>query len=252
MNIYCSALPNDQDMIKALGSTAVPIPVPHGDCVFWGAADNDEIIRICVERKKIGDISACILDGRYMSQAQAAKDAGMDTLILIVEGAMRPSPEDGLVEVPIWQIDAKTLRRKQFWEPVKPAITYSRFDQYLTELSYLAGIIVKRSRDVQETASQIKALWVNFQTPPSKHNSMHQIFVAPMGIVPLTRPSLIRRVAKELDGIGWGRSGDVAGKFPSVKAMVDATEKDWMSIPGVGRLIARKTVNSLNGLPNGT
>jgi len=235
-------------MIKALGSLAVPIPIAFGDAVFWGASDTDEPIRVCIERKKIGDLAQCIITGRYLHQAQSAKGAGMDVLCLIVEGPqIRSNPDDGLLDMLIWGINPRTLKHSQIWEQVKPAITYSRFDQYLTELEYLAGVIVKRSADVKETASIIKATWDNFQVPPSKHGSLKQIFSPPPPLVPLIKPSLVQRVACELDGIGWSRSLAVAAKFGTVKALVDADVKDWMEIDGIGKKIAEKVVAVLRG-----
>ena len=247
MTIYTSNLLNDADMIKALGSIAVPLPIAVGDACFSGIGVNGDVILVAVERKKIGDMVSCILDGRYLHQAQISKELGADILCLIVEGAIRSNPDDGLLEVPVWGINPRTMRRAQLWEPVKPTISYSRFDQYLTELDYLANIIVKRSADVRETASIIKALWDNFQTAPDKHNSLHQIFSAPPPRVFLTRPSLVRRVAKEISGIGWERSAAVADEFPTVRAMVDAGVKDWESIEGIGKKTAQKAVRDLNG-----
>jgi len=248
MNVYCSNLPNDQDLIRTLGSMAVPIPIAFGDCVFWGVGDDDEVIRVCIERKKAGEFASCIRTGRYLHQAHLAKQAGMDVLCLIVEGQTRASPDDGLLEVPVWQpfiTRNGEQRRKQIWEPVKPATAYSRFDQYLTELAYLANIIVKRSSDVRETASIIKALWDNFQTPPGKHVSLRYIYSQPPPRVQLVRPSLARRVASELDGIGWEKSGVVARHFGSVRAMVEADSKEWASLDGIGKRTAESIVREL-------
>jgi len=231
---------------------AVSIPLPHADILFFGVNDAREPIRIGIERKKLGDMVNSILGGRYLHQVQAAKEMGVDVLVLVVEvERMRPSPEDGLIEVPVWRSvmvpGSLKPKTKQVWEPLKPSISYSRFDQYLTELDYLAGIIVKRSVDVRETAAIVKALWLNFQTPPSKHQSLHSIYTAPSDKVLLRKPGLVQRVAKEIDGIGWERSADVARKFPTVKSMVDADAKDWLEIDGIGKITAQKAVSSLNG-----
>jgi ERCC4-type nuclease len=126
-------------------------------------------------------------------------------------------------------------------------MTYSRFDQYLTELDYLAGIIVKRSRDVRETAAIIKALWTNFQSPPDEHNSLHQIYSQPVSGVLLTKPGLVRRVSKEFDGIGWKRSRDVAEMFKSVQEMANAPASVWMTIEGIGKKTAEKVVEQIKG-----
>jgi ERCC4-type nuclease len=232
-------------MIRALGSIAVPLPQFFTDACFSGIGHNSQSVLIAVERKKLGDLCSCILNGRFLFQMQGCKEAGADVLCLIVEGECRPSPDDGLLEVPVWR--AFQQKRKQVWEPVKPTMTYSRFCQYLVELEYLAGILVFRSRDVQETAAIIKSLWDNFQTLPDDHNSLHQIFHTPMPTVPLMRPSLVRRVASELPGVGWTRSKVVAERFLTVRAMTEASEKEWASLEGIGKVTARKVVQALGG-----
>jgi ERCC4-type nuclease len=234
--IYCSSLPNDEDMIKALGSMAVPMPSLFTDCCFSGSGDNSIPILIAVERKKISDIVSCIITGRFMSQFQVCKEMGCTVMVIIVEGDCRPSPTDGLLEVPGWD----PIKCKKGWIVTSQSLTYSRFDQYLTELDYLAGVIVKRSGDVRETAAIIKALWDNFQKPPDRHASLHQMFSAPnpKNSVELYRPGLARRIGKELPGVGWTRSREVAKHFGTVLNMANATEEEWTQVPGIGKKIA--------------
>lgn len=248
MILFVTTSPNDDDLAKALGSLAIRCSVPSDVC-FWGKDDDGGVLKIAVERKKVGDLAQCINDGRLIHQAQIAKENGIDVFCLVAEvGTIRSNPDDGLLEMSVWGINPRTMRRAEIWQPVKPTITYSRFDQYLTELDYLIGVIVKRSSDVKETVAIIKALWDNFQTPPSKHGSLHQIYTQPNqeGVL-LVRPSLVRRVAKELDGVGWERSRAVADKFGSVRELVDASVKDWREIEGIGKKTAEKVVRAING-----
>lgn len=251
-SLYVTEMRNDADLFRALGSMATRVPLSHGDVVFFGVKEDGEPLRVCVERKRIGDLVNSILGGRYLYQAQSAHSAGFDVLCLILEGTFRPGPDTGMVEVPrmrsMMTPGSLRPRVRRSWEPIQPGISYSRFDQYLTELDYLAGIIVKRSQSVRETAAIVKALWLNFQTSPSKHQSLHQIYSPPMGQVDLlARPGLVRRVAKELDGVGWERSRAVAKRFRSVREMVDASMGEWMEIEGIGKVTAQKAVSSLNG-----
>ena len=115
----------------------------------------------------------------------------------------------------------------------------------------MVGVIVKKSRDVRETAAIIRALWDNFQRPPSAHNSLHAIYKTPADTVLLVPPSLVRRVASELPGIGWQRSQVVAEHFPSVEAMVAAGVKEWSKLDGIGKKTAEKVVSALKGGRNG-
>ena len=249
--IYCSDLRNDQDMIKALGSMAIPVNLFTDACF----ASVDEKL-VCVERKKIGDLVACITNGRFLFQMQNCKEAGADYLCLILEGRYRRNPDDGLLEVPVWGFNPRTNHRAEVWEPVKPTMMFSRFDQYLTELQRDVGIIVKYTENVRGTADVILALYQNFQTPQDGHHSLNQIFKPPTPSVQLVRPSLVRRIASELNGIGWEWSAVVADRFKSVKEMVSADVAIWSGLEKeygngkkrrLGKKTAEKIVKSLGG-----
>ena len=240
--IYTSALPNDADMIRALGSMATPVSLFTDACF----ASVDEKL-ICVERKKCGDLVACITSGRFLFQMQNCKAAGGDYLVLILEGIMRASPEDGLLEIPTWGVNDRTGRHAEIWTPVKPAIMHSRLVQYLLELQLLAGILVFQTRDVKQTAAVIQALYSFFQKPIDDHNSLKQFYTERPPQVALVRPGLVKRVAKELDGIGWTRASAVAEHFNSVQSMINATESEWRLIPGIGKKVAKSVVLSVSG-----
>jgi ERCC4-type nuclease len=237
-------------MIKAIGSMAIPVPNLFTDACF---SSIDEKL-ICCERKKIGDMASCILDGRFLFQMQRCKEAGGDYLVLALEGRYRRSPEDGLLEIPVWGVN-RNGNHTEIWKPVQPTTQFSRFDQYLTELQRDVGIIVKHTENVRGTADTILALYQNFQTPPDQHHSLNTIFKAPTPAVQLVRPSLVRRIASELPGIGWERSGAVAQHFNSVTEMVNAGISDWESITTtdgkgksrrIGRKVAERIVKALS------
>jgi ERCC4-type nuclease len=61
------------------------------------------------------------------------------------------------------------------------------------------------------------------------------------------KPSLVRRVATQLEGIGWEKSAAVAAKFSSVLDMIVATEAEWQTIPGIGKGLAARAVRQLLG-----
>lgn len=237
--IYVTSAANDDDLFTALGSLAVKAPIPHGDAIFFGVWEDDHPIRILVERKKIPDMVESVNSGRYLNQAQQAIDSGFEVLVLIVEGVVRPG-RDGILE------QHKTSKaRKSYWVQVLPAMMYSRFDGYLSELAIYTGIRVKRSTGVKETAAQIKVLWQMFQKPPSDHQSLKQIWEPNHKTDFLKRPSLVRKVAAQFPGIGWGRSGAVDGHFKSVADMVNAGVSDWEAVPGIGHKTALTVTSAI-------
>lgn len=246
MIIFCSNLPNDQDLIRALGSTAVPLSL-FTDVAFIGVKEGGEPALIAVERKKIGDLSQCINDGRLVAQMQTCAEVGTDVFALVVEGRYRRNPDDGVLEIPVWGINPRTGRRAELWSAVRPLMQYSRFEQYLIELIWLARVIVCHTEHVHGTADTVRALYDNFQTMPYAHQSLNKIYSPPPTTVSLSVPGLVRRVAKELPGVGWVRSGVIADHFPSVEAMCEAGVKEWASLDGMGKLTAKRVVDALHG-----
>jgi len=61
----------------------------------------------------------------------------------------------------------------------------------------------------------------------------------------LYKPSLARRVAAELPGIGIGKSGAVADHFKTVRKMVEADEQEWTEVAGIGKTLAKKINEAL-------
>ena len=242
--LFCTDESNDADLVRTLGAVAVALPL-FTDCCFVSV---DGLLVAC-ERKKIGDMASCVLTGRLLAQLQASAEVATDVFVVLVEGRYRRNPDDGLLEIPVWGINPRTMKRCEMWQPVKPSMMFSRFDQYLTELQRDAGIIIKHTEDVRGTADVILALYQNFQTPADQHQSLKTLYKRPPPTVSFIRPSFRRRVAAELKGVGWERAQAVADRFASVSEMVAATEKDWADIPGIGKKLAKSAMAELRGVP---
>lgn len=251
--IFTSALPNDGDMNRALGSMAIPVPLFTDACF----SSIDGKIITC-ERKKVGDMASCVLNGRFLFQMQNCKAANSDYLVLILEGRYRRNPDDGLLEIPVWGVNSRG-NHAEIWKPLQPTMMHSRFTQYLLELQRDAGIIIMYTENVRGTADTILALYQNFQTPQSEHQSLKQIFKPPTPSVQLVRPSLLRRIASELPGLGWEWSKVVADRFKSVQEMVSADADAWAGLEKVsdkgkkrrlGKKTAEKIVRTLGGVCN--
>jgi len=136
--------------------------------------------------------------------------------------------------------------RGRDWAPHRSYIEYKRVDSYLDELWYYAGVVVKRSHTAKETVDQVVDLYKLFQAPPEEHNSLKQFYTPLLPTLDLwERPNLVRRVAKELKGVGWERSKAVAKRFGSVWEMCDASEREWAEIEGIGDKTAKSAVNEL-------
>lgn len=244
----CTTAPNDADLVAALSPNAETVPIPYGDCIFTGINDSGKKVHVLVERKHVGDMAQCIIGGRYMSQLQTAHAAGFDTLVLIIEDRYAMDYETGLLTTPGWMaFSGKDGKGKAGWVPVKPNIAFQRFDQFLTELSLFIGVVVKHTENVKGTANVIRSLYNLVQVPPSKHTSLRTMYNHTDAQVLLTKPSFNRRVARELDGIGWDKSGVIAASFNSVHDMCHASVKDWQKLNGIGKPLAESVSKELNG-----
>jgi len=248
-NFLVTSARNDRDLARELGSSAIPCAIPCGDINFYSCNN----LPILVERKHPPDMASCILSSRYLNQLQNAYTIGFRRFILLVEGEYRPGP-DGLLYAPTWRaasggslVRGMLKRSRRVWQPVQPAIAYSRFAQFLFEVHDLLGVFIARSQNVKETVSIVNALWVYFQKPRDDHQSLHQIYSAPHSLNLLGKPSVVRRVASQLDNIGWERAKAVEARFRSVREMCAAGVGEWQEVDGVGKKIAQSVVSQLGG-----
>jgi ERCC4-type nuclease len=169
-----------------------------------------------------------------------------DHIWLLIEGEYRARPTDGVLE----------YRRAgrgggMFWDEAgggKRRWLWRDFQGWLLSMSVLGGLRVQQCRDWNEGAQWIKTAYNWFQR--DEHKSVQVVYSGKQlysDTALLVKPSLARRVAKELPSIGVSKSRDVAASFPTVQQMVDASEKEWAQVPGIGRKLANTIWRSLRG-----
>lgn len=233
--IYLTTAHNDRSLIPLFGGLAIAAPIPHGDFNFFGIWQDNTPAKVCGDRKKIGDLVSCINSGRHLQQLQQAHASGFTHQFIIVEGLMQPGG-DGLLHV----------RKGRDWAPHYPNIEYHRVDAYLNQIDQYMGVQVKRSMSPAETVAMVVALYHLFQKAPNDHNTMKMMYSPPPPQIGFFHgPSLLRRVAKELPGIGWERSLAVEGHFESVYEMATATPSEWLDVEGIGKKTAEKVVREI-------
>jgi ERCC4-type nuclease len=79
----------------------------------------------------------------------------------------------------------------------------------------------------------------------AEHKGHLQAHTGP--IVDISRQSLVRRVAAQLDGIGWEKAKEIDLAFGSVMEMVMADERDFAMLKGIGKTLSRSIVDQLRG-----
>lgn len=209
-----------------------------GDCAFLGIGPGGAPVRVGIEVKALGDAAASIRSGRFAGHQLPGLVANYDKVYVVLEGMYRPGTEGEL----------ETYKKGQWvtGEWGRTAWMYNELDGWINSINIIAGVTVKRTMSRKETAAVIYGLY-HWWTSKSYEKHRSHVGFDESGRPTLIKPGLVRRVAAELPLIGWDRSSDVAMKFPSVLAMVLADEKDWMSIKGIGKIIARKVIAAIRG-----
>ncbi len=219
----------------------IPVQVSRldfADAMFLGNGPDESIVTIGIERKAVRDLLNSMVTGRLSGHQLPGLFQQYDYVYILVEGCWRYGKE-GILESMVgnyWVPSTMGERRFMAKEMVA----------FLNTLAIKVGVQVVYSDNPQETVSLIGTLyhWWN-----SKSFSQHDSHLSPnkahkgdQGQAQFTKPSLVRRVAAEIKGIGWGKSKEVAEYFPSVRRMAMASEQEWRSIQGIGKGIAQSAV----------
>lgn len=254
--IYVDPRIGSGDLAPLLSSLGCPVEVQHldfADCMFLGNGPDGAPTPIGVEVKKLNDVLQCITSGRFLGHQLPGLLRDYEHVWLVVEGLYRANPVDGTLEI----------RLGRDWRPVghgKQQWMFSAFDKWLTKLEVKANVHVRRTANRDETARTVGALYNWWQDSDS--HSLDQLdrtaqialetHVANskqhegMWLGQRVKPTLARRFAAELPGIGIRMSGGVATHFGSVRTMVNAEEREWLRIPGIGKTLARRIVSEIN------
>lgn len=226
------------DLAK-LVDNGVLVRLEYGDAMFPGQGPEGEV-EIGVERKTIRDLVNSIASGRLSAHQIPGMVEHYYRSYIVVEGLWRGRPGDGKLQM---SYNGRT------WKDIdtgRHGWTEAAVWHFLMTAEEKAGVVVRTTRDIRGTAAVVEMLESWWSKPWDEHKShihLHRV----LDTAQLGRPSLLRRVAAELPGIGVDRSVAVERHFGSVAAMFAADVKEWMKVEGVGKVIARAVVEALHG-----
>lgn len=244
-----------QSLVVAQGIACEKSHLPYADACFEGHGP-EGLVGVGVERKRISDIIACIDDGRFTGHQRLGMAQMYKFLFLIIEGYWRPDTTNGILMEGHPKRDGTLV-----WSPYRPGgrvVMYRKLRRYLFSMS-LGGVIVCYSRDIHQTAYDICELYHWFQKRWLDHKSllaMHRGYFWQqdgrtdqlMAIPTMSRkPSLVRRWAAELKGVGVSLSEDAERVFKTPMALATADELDWLRIPKIGIAKAQSIVKEIGG-----
>lgn len=204
-----------------------------GDASFMGNGPGGPVL-VGVERKTVRDLLHSTDSGRLQGHQIPGLLRSYNYVYIVVEGIFR-SNRDGILE----------YNRGGAWYRIvagKRSYMASSLYNLMNTLSLLSGIVILQTQDSRTTANLITNLYRWWQKPWSKHTGHVGFQIDPHPVELHGKPSLLRRMAKELPGIGWEKSKAVAEHFKTVRGMVLADRFNWQLIEGIGPTIAKRCV----------
>jgi ERCC4-type nuclease len=244
------------ELAPLLKTKAIVTELEFGDVSFAGS-NNETSLSIGIERKRIRDLINSIGSGRLSAHQLPGMLANYDRSYVIVEGVWRGDRQTG--ELLISSDGGRTFRSlykgNKRWSV---AGVYS----YLTTIETYLGVPFRMTRDARDTARTIDMLygwWQRIERHKS-HMAIHTkqfrdtvdgpCVLAPNVMRSATNldgvSSIVRYVSAQLPHVDSKRSIDVAKRFTCLRELFEATEKDWLSIPGIGKQTARDVMKILH------
>lgn len=235
----------DDYLAAGLADIADRAPISYGDFQGAGVDDHARPVRYVGDVKRLTDLVHCVLGGHHIAQVQKAREAGFAHVFVIAElheHGMRAS-RDGTLQV--------RYGERTDWRDHQPRVAYVRVFDYLEQLALICGVQVRTSGSRAETCARARSIWRYFQKPPGEHNATKLFFSAagerPPGEWSYARPSLLRRTAKELEGVGWERSRVIDSAYGSVEELARKTPAQLQALDGIGDELARNIWSQLRG-----
>ena len=229
-----------ESLICARGVKVQREPLEFGDACFEGNGPHGPML-IGIERKRVHDFLNCIDDARYTGHQRIGMAQMYGASFLIIEGCWKPHDQsDLLMERP---------NGRTSWAYCRPSgrnVMYSKLRRYLLSVS-LSGVHVLYTYDITHTAIDIIQAFHYFQKDRSAHTSLLEM--QKFNIPTLDRkPSLVRRWAADLDGVGVKISADAERAFKKPILLATADEVDWVTrVPGIGVKTAQSIWRQIHG-----
>lgn len=211
-----------------------------GDAAFIGSGPGGRPVSVGIEYKIVSDALKCITDGRFAGHQLIGLTQSYEVVILLLEGRTRPDAREGLLQV---QHD------KGYWYDARVgqrSFMYHALDNWLLTLSFKAGIRVIRTGNLDESAAAVIDLFRWWTDKEYEAHRSHLALVDDLNDrVSMIRPNIVRRMAKELPGVGWDRSNTVSKRFRTPMDMCMADERDWSALDGIGKKTAQGIIRAI-------
>jgi ERCC4-type nuclease len=238
------------DLVAPLRQLGIPCqlaePVlPYGDLEIVGRGPDDRSVLLGVEIKSVSEILEAVTDTRFVGHQLVGLLESYEISYLLTEGVMAAAPNRELVF--LRQREGKLKYEKA--SRGERAWTYEAVQSFLRSVER-SGIREAFTPDRRSTAAWIASLYHSWAKPWDSHKSLarihHTISDNPNPLELFSATTKMKVADDLIKGIGWERARAAAKHFPSVRAMVNADEKEWQQVDGIGRKLAAAIVASVS------
>jgi len=220
----------------------------YGDFCWAGNGPDGDCL-VGVERKTIRDLVNSMRSKRLSGYQLQGLCEMYNFVYLLVEGQYRPTAM-GTLET----------NTQGGWYSL--GLAYREVDAYLSTLEQMTPLVVRRSESMYETATQIANLYKWWTNKEWREHKAHQTLYAPAGELGhkarfISAEEMIRRQYGEETVIAWKFASQLPGidkkaeavavHFRLVDRMVNATEKEWRMVDGIGKILAKRFVGLIHG-----
>lgn len=218
------------------GVQAEKCRLKFGDFAFDGNGPRGEIM-VGVERKTLHDMLHCIDDSRYNMQRIGMAQMYSKSF-LIVEGAFGHN-SDGIL------MERSPKGNWYYCNYRSKPVLYSKLYNYLISVAH-SGVIITYSHDLWQTCFNVVQIFHYHQKKWANHTSLLEKQM--LNIPSFNRkPSLVRRWAAEIEGIGVKFGGEAERIFRTPVRLANSDEQDWLRIEGIGVPTAMKIIREIGG-----
>lgn len=231
-----------------------------GDIAFSGEGKGGLPVMVGVERKRIRDMLGSIRTGRFSGEQLPKLNTHYEHVFLLLEGDFRTDWATGLLSEYRWDPE----ERRKAWVPItlgKEVFLGLFLDSFIATITTHTPVQLIRTRDVKESVESVLSLAHSFSKPWDDHTA-HISIHRPDQYGNEGKASTVRRVAFNLSGVGWERSGEIDRHFPSVESMVHKTTacdrcenrvcapvlpSEFQKLDGFGKVLSKRVYSQLRG-----
>lgn len=227
--------------LAAAGLSPQPDILPAGDVEVMGRGPGGRPLPVGIELKTLPDVLACVRSGRFAEQRRGMA-ARYEIHWLLVEGE--------------WRLDGDEVEvRERGGYRSRAGHTYQEVAAWALTMAQRGGALLWRTRDRAETVAWLRAMFWWWTSKDFEEHRAHLAWYTPP-FVPenpfdMEQPTMRLRVAAALLSTGAGvdmnseRARAAAQHFGSAREMVNADEKAWREVEGIGPKIAKRVVEAV-------